>query len=80
MVGAVLAHEHEVTGVGDQHLSVTMPVAGHLVALGGQPGIGGDWLDLDDAALRLLPRLRLALLHLLSGVQAEVRVTDALVG
>ena len=80
VAGRVLAHQGEVAGVGDQHLPVSLPVAGHLVALDGQPGVVFDGLDLDHAALRLLPRLRLALLHLLGGVQAEVGMADALIG
>ena len=54
IAGGVLAHQHEVAGVGDQHLPVALPIAGDLVAGGGEPGVVGDGLDLDDATLWLL--------------------------
>ena len=79
MASSVLAHQDEVAGVSHQDLPVTLPVAGHLLALGFQPSFVGDGLYLDDAPLRLLPRLHLAFLHLLHGVKAEIRMVDALV-
>ena len=36
--------------------------------------------DLNHAALRLLPRLRFALLHLLGRVQAKIGMANALIG
>ena len=75
----VFAYEHEATSIGHQHLPVTLPVACHLVARGGQPSVVGDGLNLDDSALGLLSGLRLALLHLLGRVQTEVGMTNALI-
>ncbi len=79
IAGGILTNEHEVAEVGGQHLPVALPVAGHLVAGGGQPSVVHDGLYLDDAALRFLAPLRLALLHLPGGVQSEVGMTGALV-
>ena len=55
----VLAEQHEVAGVGDEHEAVPVPVLAHLRALGGQPRVVAGGLDLDDAALGELPLARL---------------------
>ena len=47
----VLAHEHEVAGVGHQHETVAVPVAADLTAFRGQPGVVLRGLHLDHAAL-----------------------------
>ena len=79
----VLAHHHEVAGVGDQHLAVTLPVAADLLAFGGEPGVVGYGLDLHHAALGELAaalRLTAAALGLARGVESEVGMAGALVG
>ena len=76
----VLAYQDEVACVGNQHEPVPTPVAAHLVAVRRQPGVVAGGLDLHDAAFGDLAGPRLALLHLLSGVEAEVRVARALLG
>ena len=76
----VLSHQHEVACVGNQHEPVKAPVAAHLVAVRRQPGVVDGGLDLDDAPFGDLAGPGLALLHLLSGVEAEVRVARALLG
>ena len=68
----VLAQQHEVAGIGDQHQPVTVPVATHLVAIRGQPGVVADGFDLDHAAFGKLPIALPAPLHLLGGVESEV--------
>ena len=40
----VLACQDKVAAVGDHDLPVTLPVAGHLVTLGGQPSVVFDGL------------------------------------
>ena len=89
LAAGVLAHHHEVAGVGDQDLAVTLPVAAHLLAGGGEPGVVGYGLDLNHAALgELAPALALLLglaltaaaLGLAGGVESEVGMSGALVG
>ena len=83
LAAGVLAHHHEVAGVGDQHLAVTLPVAADLLAVGGEPGVVGYGLDLNHAALgELAPALLLtaAALGLAGGVESEVGMSGALVG
>ena len=74
----VLAEQHEVAGVGDQHQSVAVPVAAHLVTIRSQPGVAADGFDLDHAAFGKLPLALPAALHLLGGIEAEVGMTCAL--
>ena len=74
----VLAEQHEVAGVGDEHEAVLAPVAADLVAIGGQPRVVADGLDLDDAALGGLPLARPSTLELARGVESEVGVSRAL--
>ena len=76
----VLAQQHEVTGVGDQHQVVVLPVPADLGAFGGEPGVVTGGLDLHHSALRRLALLGLPPLHLAGGVEAEVRVAGALLG
>ena len=76
----VLAHQDEIARVGHQNQAVTVPIAADLIAGRREPGIVLRALHLDHAALRRLPRARLALLHLLRRVQPEVRVPGPLVG
>ena len=76
----VLAHQQEIPGVGHQHFAISLPVSGHLLARGGEPGVVCDGLNLDDAALRFHSRFRPAFLHLLGGVEAEVGMAGTLVG
>ena len=54
----VLAQQHEVAGVGDQHEAIASPVAAHLRAVGGEPGVGIGGLDLHHAAIGRLHLLR----------------------
>ena len=74
----VLAQQHEVAHVGDQHQLVTVPVAAHLVAIRGQPGIVADGFDLDHAAFGKLPLALPASLHLLGGIESEVGMSGPL--
>ena len=76
----ILPHQHKVPGIGDQHPPVAIPVAAHLIAGSGEPGVTGHRLDLNHAAFRLLSRLRFPFLHLLGRVQAKVGMTGALIG
>ena len=76
----ILAQQHKVAGVGDQHETVALPVAADLSAVGGEPGVVASWLDLDHAGLRRLSLLRLSLLYLPGGVEAEVGMSRALLG
>ena len=76
----VLAEEDEVAEVGDEDEAVLRPIAADLVAFGGQPGVVGDGLDLDDAALGELALAGIAAAQLAGGVEAEVGVARALVG
>ena len=74
----VLAQQHEVAGVGDQHETVTVPVSADLGTVGGDPGVVAGRLDLHDAALGRLAPLWLALRHLPGGVETEVGMSRAL--
>ena len=47
----VLAQQHEIVGVGHQDEPVALPVAAHLSAVGGKPGVIAGRLDLHHAAL-----------------------------
>ena len=76
----VLAEQHEVAGVGDEHEAVPGPVAADLVALGGQPRVVAGGLDLDDAALGELPLARSSPLQLFGCVESEVGMARALLG
>ena len=77
---SVLAHQHKVSSVGDQHQPVAAPIAAHLVARRRQPSVVTCGLDLHHAPLRDLARPRRSLLHLLRGVEAEVRMPGSLLG
>ena len=74
----VFAEKHEIASVGDQDEQVLVPIPADLVTAGCEPGVVAGGLYLHHAALRKLSLPRLALLHLLGGIQAEVRVTRAL--
>ena len=78
----ILAQQHEIVGVGDQHQPIQAPVLADLVAIGGEPRVIAGRLDLHDPALRKrpLPPLELSLGHLLRGVQAEIGMVGALLG
>ena len=76
----ILAHQHEVARVGYQHQAVAVPVAAHLIALRREPRIVNNRLHLDHTALRNLSLARLAFLHLLGRVEAEVGMARALIG
>ena len=89
LAAGVLPHHHEVAGVGDQYLAVTLPVAADLLAVGGEPGVVSGGLDLHHAALGELAAalallLGLALtagaLGLARGVESKVGMAGALVG
>ena len=80
LAGSVLAHQDEVTQVGDQHQPVEAVVAAHLIARGSEPGIIIRRFHLNHAAFRQLTFAGSAPLHLLCGVEAEVRMPRALVG
>ena len=73
----VLADEHEVPIVGDQDQPIATPIAADLIAFGGEPSVVIDGFDFDHAVLRHLPLARLAALHLLGGVEAEVGMAGA---
>ena len=80
LAGGVLAHHHEVEGVGDQHLAIALPVAADLLAVGGEPGAVSGGLDLHHAALgELAPALALpaAALGLARGVESEAGMASA---
>ena len=76
----VLAHQHEIAGVGYQDQSIAAPVAADLIAVGGQPGVVIGGLDLDYAAFGDLPFAHPAPLHLPGGVEAQVGMAGAVVG
>ena len=76
----VLAHQHEVAGVGDQNQAIAAPVAADLIAIGGEPGVVIGGLDLDNAAFGDLPFAHSAALHLPGGVEAQVGMARAVVG
>lgn len=60
----VLADQREIIGVGNQYQAVSAPVAGYLVASGGEPGVAVRALDLHHAALRRLALSRTPALDL----------------
>ncbi len=74
---SILADQQEVAVVRHQNQAIEVPVFADLFGLRGQPGLVGEWLDLDDAALGFLPLLRLAPLALGHGEQSEVGVAGA---
>ena len=76
----VLAEQHEVAGVGDEHEAVPGPVAADLGALGGKPRVVAGWFDLDDAALGELPLAGSSPLQLFGCVESEVGMSRALLG
>ena len=80
MVRRVFAQEHELASIRDQHHAVARPVAAHLAAGGRESGVSVGRLHLHDAELRRLPFPRPAPLDLPRRVEAEIRMTGALVG
>lgn len=75
--------QHEIAVVGDEDEAVVLPVFLYLRRLGGDEGIVGPALDLDDAALGRRARDGLAVfgfLELAGGVEAEVGRARAGVG
>ena len=76
----VLAQQHKIAGVGDQHQPVSVPVAADLRAVGGEQGILVGRLDLHYAALRRLAGLGLPALRLLGGVETEIGMPRSLLG
>ena len=75
----VCANQHEIAEVGYQHQPILFPVTADLGAISRKPSRFGGGLDLDHAVLRRLPLARLALLHLLCRVEAEIGIAHALV-
>ena len=80
LAARVLAEQHEVARIGDQHQAVVIPVLAHLVAVGREPRVVRSGLDLDDTAIGALTLARLALLDLLAGVEPEVGMSGTLRG
>ena len=74
----VLAEQYEVAGVGDEDEPVFAPIFADLFTGCRQPGVIGDGLDFDHAALRRLALARLAPLNLTRGIETEVRMARAL--
>jgi len=79
IVRGAFTDEHELARIRDQHHAVARPVAAHLPARGRQFRIGASGLHLHDAALWRLPLPRLPFLDLPRRVEAEIRMTGALV-
>src|SRR5439155_10392285 len=50
----ILSYEHEISQISYKHLSVSAPVATHLLSVGGQPGVFANGLDLNNATVRQL--------------------------
>ena len=76
----VVADQHEVARVGHQHNAVAAAVTAHLIARRRHPGVVTGRLHLHDAALWCLPLTKPAFLDLPRRVEAEIRMTGALVG
>ena len=70
----------ELASVGHKHEPVPVPIVAHLVALGSQPCVVADGLDLDHAALGRLALTPPSTLHLLVGVESEVGMARTLLG
>ena len=75
----VRAHQDEVPKIRDQHQTVAVPIAAHLIGSRRQPSIVTNALDLDDATLGNLPRPRTALLNLPCRVKGKVGMAGALI-
>ena len=79
LAGRVLADDEEVAIVRDENEPVFSPIAADLLALGGDPSVVRSWLDLDDAAGRVLRQrffFGLALFELIFGEEPAVGAAD----
>ena len=85
----ILAQQHEVAIIRNQHKPVTVPVAAYLYALGSQPGVVTKRLDLDYTPLRQVagrsdsdgfPLSRTEPDDLRLNIEAEIGMPRALVG
>jgi len=79
----VAAHQQEVAEVRDEDQAVASPIARDLLAVGREPGVVADGLDLDDSALGELAFKRAGFaegLVLVRGVEAVVGMPRAGVG
>ena len=75
---AVFPHQDKLAQVGDQHQSVALPIAAHLITGRRQAGIIGGF-DFNNAPLGNLIRPWPTFLHLSGAVQPEIRMAGALV-
>lgn len=76
----ISAKEDEVAVIGDENLSVFLPVAADLAAVGRDPSVVAGWLDLDCAASGLLAGKGFVVLEplkLVFGEEAAVRKAGA---
>ena len=80
MTGGVFTYQDEIACIGDQHETVTLPIAADLDAVRGQPSIIIRGFYFGHAAFGELSFLGLALLHLLGRVEPKVGMARALVG
>ena len=76
----VLAHQYKIARVRHQYQPIAVPVAADLITRRSQPSIITCRFHLNYAAIRNLSLSRLAFLHLLGRVEAEVGMARALVG